>query len=113
MRAVFFSQVGLAGMACVSKLREDGAAKRGRETRSEIKRKRRGERTTKRLPVMVGGGKGEGGGWRKEEADLDAAPVHFEFGIRELVMNNAGAPRARPQPTGWRSNPRRSNGGSG
>lgn len=22
--------------------------------------------------------------------------VHFEFGIRELVMNNASAPRARP-----------------
>lgn len=45
---------------------------------------------------MVGGGKGGGGdGRRKEEADVDAAPVHFEFGIRELVMNNAGAPRER------------------
>lgn len=38
----------------------------------------------------------------EEEADLDAALVHFEFGIRELVMNNASALGASGRPAGDR-----------
>lgn len=75
------------GLACIlSRLREGSEDTKGETKLKGNERKNERQRG------------GSNGGWRRTRKKL----VHFEFGIRELVMNNASALRASGRPAGDR-----------
>lgn len=89
---VAFRRCKLVQTACIlSRLREGSE-----DTRRETKSKENEEENERQRG-------GSNGGWRRRRRrKLTWTLVHFELGIRELVMNNASALRASGRPTGDR-----------